>query len=414
MRILFLTNFYPPHERGGQEHSCRQIVEGMKQRGHETAVLTSMHGKNNEAVEENGVCRWLYLEMDLVPWRHSIIFFTQRKKREKENLRRLDYMLQQFQPDVVFVWGMWNLPRSLPAYVEKCLPGKVLYRFAAYWPTLPSQHELYWRTPGHNWLARLIKRGLGAIALSMLANEGPPPSLKFEHTMCVSAATRDKLVKAGVPVAGAQIIHTGLDVKPYLEDVVSHKNGKQHVDLLYAGRLCTDKGVETAVKAMTKLVFDYGFKNIKLSLAGWGTDEYVNQLQAIVAEENLTDYVTFLGLVPSDQMPTLLAKSDVLLVPSIWPEPFARIVLEGMASESVVVATPTGGTSEIVADRENGLLFAPGDADDLAQKVASLVGDPELWQQLANAGRQTVVQRFTADAMLNKIETYLQEIATGC
>jgi glycosyltransferase involved in cell wall biosynthesis len=76
-----------------------------------------------------------------------------------------------------------------------------------------------------------------------------------------------------------------------------------------------------------------------------------------------------------------------------------------------VVATPTGGTTEILTDGENGLLVVPGDAEDLAQKIVRLAADPELRRRLALAGQQTVVQRFTRTKMMDEIESYLQEVA---
>ena len=140
MRILFLTNFFLNHGSGGEEQSCLQVVEGLKQRGHTTLVLTSMHGTNNVPVEKDGIFRSLYLEMDLVPFRNSITFFTRRKARERHNLRCFERVLGQFEPDIIFIWGMWNLPRSLAASAEARFPDKVVYRFATYWPTLTSAH----------------------------------------------------------------------------------------------------------------------------------------------------------------------------------------------------------------------------------------------------------------------------------
>ena len=200
MRILFLTNFYLVHGSGGEEQSCQQVVEGLKDRGHTTLVLTSMHGTDNVSVEANGIYRSLYLEMDLVPFWHSVTFFTKRKAREKHNLQMFERVLQQFDPDIIFIWGMWNLPYSLPAFAEAKFPHKVVYRFATYWPTLPSQHEFYWRAPARNWYSRVIKQTLGRIALAMLSKETQKGPLAFRHAICVSAATRDVLVKAGVPV----------------------------------------------------------------------------------------------------------------------------------------------------------------------------------------------------------------------
>ncbi|MFQ5577905.1 MAG: glycosyltransferase family 4 protein [Anaerolineae bacterium] len=413
MRILFLTNFYPPHELGGQGQSCRQVVGELQARGHQTLVLTSMHGTNNRPVESAGVSRSLYLEMDLVPWRQSLTFFFKRNAREAHNLRRLRHLLAKFQPDVVFVWGMWNLPRSLPALAEAERPGKVLYRFADYWPTLPSQHEQYWRAEGRNWLAKLPKRVLAYIALKILAFDGEPPALKFEHAICVSAATRDILVKAGIPISNAWIIHTGLNAEQFMGSRQSNRVGSraENLNLLYAGRLSADKGVEVTIEAMTKLVFDHNLTRLRLSMAGSGSADYENHLRSLVNRAGLADYVSFLGRVPRQDMPALMGQFDILLVPSTWQEPFARVVLEGMSAGLAVVATPTGGTGEIVADGETGLLFTPGDAGELAQKIAALAADAQLRRRLAAAGRQTVAQKFTTTRMMNQIEACLQEIA---
>lgn len=408
MRVLFLTNFYQTEGGGGEEQSCRQVVEGLKQRGHTTLVLTSMHGTNNVPTAEDGVYRFLHLEMDLVPWRHSVTFFTRRKARERHTLDCFERVVEQFKPDIIFIWGMWNLPRSLPALAESRYPDKVIYRFASYWPTLPSQHSFYWSAPGQKWYSRPLKQAVATIALAMVRREEQQASLKFEWAMCVSAATRDILVEAGIPVSKARIIYTGLDVEQFLNlDKKQPRSGGQNLNLLYAGRLAPDKGIETAFQAMTKLVLEQGQQGIRMSLAGSGGPDYENYLHHLITEAGLTHYVTFLGWKRPEEMPKLLREFDVLLLPSTWPEPFSRAVLEGMISGLAVIATATGGTPEIISDGENGLLFRPGDPEDLAQKIARLVNDPELHGKLAICGKQTVMERFTVTKMMEEIESFL-------
>jgi glycosyltransferase involved in cell wall biosynthesis len=409
MRILFLTNFYPPFEIGGQERSCQQVVEGLSRRGHQTLVLTSTHGTYDRPDIADNVHRRLYLEMDLTPWRHSVNFFTDRKRRERQNEETLNSLLSEFQPDIVFIWGMWNLSRTLPAIAEARLPDGVVYRFAEYWPSLPSQHEFYWRAPGRKWYSRPIKSALGRVAMAMLNRESKGPPLQFKNTVCVSSATRDKLVELGVPVTQAKIIHTGIEV---------NANGMQRqrlmaprtMKLLYAGRFAVDKGIETAIYAMAELVKAQGRTSITLSLAGSGLVDYTAGLHQLVAELGLEQCVTFLGWVRHEDMPQLMQQHDALLVPSIWPEPFARAVLEGMAASLVIVATPNGGTKEIVIDGENGLLFPPGDSHALAATISRLADDPGLRHRLSDAGRQTITRGYTLDGMIDQYEDFLQGI----
>ena len=413
MRVLVVTNFYPPHELGGQGRSCEQVVEGLRRRGHQVVVLTSTHGANRP-IEEDSLFRALHLEMDLTPWRHGLNFFTQRKKRERANLNYFRQLSSTFKPDVVFVWGMWNLPRSLPAAIEAQFPGKVLYRFAEYWPTLPSQHEHYWRAPGRKWFVRLPKKALGSLALTLLAREQRQYPLRFEHAYCVSEATRDELVAAGVPVDHAHIIHTGLDVQAFAGVISAprrpHKDGTRPYRLLYAGRIHPQKGLETVIEALAGLAPDKRLPPIHFDIAGSGSDDYVAQLHSLIRRHALTPNISFLGQIPAAGMPALLQQAEMLVVPSLWTEPFARIVLEGMAAGAAVVAAASGGTSEIVEDGKNGLLFSPGDSAELAQQITRLILDPDLRHSVARAGYQTVCNKFTFDIMMDKIESLLESV----
>ena len=411
MRILFLSNFFPPYEIGGQERSCQEVIEGLHARGHECLLLTSMHGTNNLPKEEGYVRRWLYLEMDMTPFRHMLTFFTQRKQREAHNLQRFKQLVIEFRPDVVFIWGMWNLPRTLPALAEKLLPGRVAYRFAEYWPTLPSQHETYWKAPAKNPITFLPKWVMGKVALAMLAKDQQQIHLKFEHVMCVSAGTRQVLLDAGVPVAHARIIHTGLDFQKFTNGTPKRqKEADQPIKILYAGRLSVEKGVETVVQALAELINTRGVNHFQLSLAGSGQASYENELREKVSQLGLEHAVTFLGYRPSEEMPGLMQSCDILVVPSVWPEPFARVVLEGMINQMALVATPTGGTGEIVEDGHNGLLFPPGDSKALADRIVSL-SDPGLRLRLSEAGRKTVLEKFTKTKMMNDIEQLLKDAA---
>jgi glycosyltransferase involved in cell wall biosynthesis len=413
--VLLVTNFYPPHELGGQGKSCQQVVAGLQERGHETLVLTSMHGTDNVPVDEDGISRSLYLEMDLAAWRHSLVFFTSRRQREEANLARCAAVLQRFTPDIIFLWGMWNFPRSLPAFFEAQRPHAVAYRFAEYWPTLPSQHLMYWEEPGRTWFSRLPKRAVAAVARGLLARETRDVSLSFEHAYCVSAATRDWLVAAGIPVEHARVIHTGLDASSFLKNGPARQAtaAQEGLQLLYAGRLAREKGVESLIVALNCLVQEHGIDDVHLQIAGSGRPKYENELKALVQRLALQDHVTFLGSLPAAEIPDLMHRCHVLVVPSIWAEPFPRVVLEGMASGLVVVASTVGGTSEIVGDGENGLLFAAGESDRLAELLGLLNENESLRTRLAQRGRQTVVEEYTLAHMMDEIEDFLQGVALG-
>jgi glycosyltransferase involved in cell wall biosynthesis len=183
--------------------------------------------------------------------------------------------------------------------------------------------------------------------------------------------------------------------------------------LLYAGQLVRHKGVHTAIEAMARLVSKWKMEQIHLTLVGSGHPDYEAFLRRLVAQQGLQDYVSFQKPVSKDEIPGLYQQFDVLVFPSIYEEPFARVTQEAMASGLVVVGTTTGGTRELLRHGETGLTFDPEEADGLAEQLVRLITEPGLGRRLAQAGRQTVLADFTLDRMVTEIDAYLQDIANS-
>lgn len=114
-----------------------------------------------------------------------------------------------------------------------------------------------------------------------------------------------------------------------------------------------------------------------------------------------------MGRVPRSAMPAQLACHDVLVFPSQWPEPLARMTQEAMASGAVVIGTTTGGTGEILVEGETGLVFAPGDAGQLAERILQLRDDPALFGRLAGNAWKRVENQFDFRLMLDRTEAHL-------
>jgi glycosyltransferase involved in cell wall biosynthesis len=404
MRILFLSNFFPPARPGGYTQWCHEVAERLARRGHTIGVLTSCYEREKAPAGEHNIFRLLHLEGDL-NYYQPLHFFTRWKKQHRENLVALEQTVKDFAPDLIFVWGMWALSKALPALAEQLLPGRVVYYLSDYWASALDMHTTYWQSATQHGLMQTPKRVLGKVAMSMLAKEGQP-DLKLEHVICVSASVRDLLVEAGLPIQHALIIHGGTDVERFL-GIHRRDYASGHLKLLYAGQLVGHKGVHTAIEAMARLVNQQKLNQITLTLVGSGHPDYEAFLRDLVERERLHDFVTFHKPVSKEEMPVILQQSDVLIFPSIYEEPLARMTQEAMASGLIVVGTTTGGTKEILRDGETGLTFAPEDADGLANQLTRLISEPDLCCRLAEAGRQTVLENFTLDKMVNNIEAYL-------
>lgn len=406
MRILFLSNFFPPARPGGYTQWCHEVAEGLAGRGHTIGVLTSRHERAKAPAGERNIHRRLHLEGDLAYYR-PFHFFTQWARQQRENLAVLDQAVDAFAPDLVFVWGMWALSKALPARAEQLLPGRVVYFLSDYWPSAPDMHTAYWQPTSRQRWTRLPKHLLSKVAVSVLAREARPAP-KLERVICVSNRLRELLVEAGLPLQDARVIHGGTDVERFRS--VRERDGQiGRLNVLYAGQWAWHKGVHTAIEAMARLVNRQGVHRIRLTLIGSGHPDYETFLRGLVERERLGERVTFRVPAPRDEIPAVLQEFDALVFPSIYEEPLARITQEAMAAGLVVIGTTTGGTKELLREGQTGLTFAPEDADELAGQMVRLAAEPDLRRRLARAGRQAVLEHFTLDRMVDEIEAFLLE-----
>lgn len=152
------------------------------------------------------------------------------------------------------------------------------------------------------------------------------------------------------------------------------------------GRITHWKGQHVFLEAFARAFPDGQQRAIVLGDAMFGSEEqrYAGALRAQVEQLGVADRVGFRGF--RDDVFAELAEIDVLVHASITPEPFGQVILEGMAAGVPVVATRGGGPSEILSDGVNGLLYPPGDVQELARLLAVLDSDQELRERLAAAG----------------------------
>jgi glycosyltransferase involved in cell wall biosynthesis len=408
MKILYLTNFYPPHVVGGMERSCQAVVQGLEARGHVSRVLTSIFGVER-ASEEGPVMRKLRLQMDFVPAKNAWAFLNFRRQR-KANRRSLEEAISGFEPDAVFVWGMWNLDVELAFHAEALMKGRVLYRMADYWPTLPSQRRAYWQAKGQSGLATAMKRTLAPLALAYLKrDEGPSPALRQGY--CVSFAVRRRLVESGVPVGHWPVVYTGLDLSRFDGDPRTKWSGRQPVlKLLFAGRLVPQKGLETLLRALAEASTARPEASMELTVVGSGTSEYVDSLRREADRLGIQGITRFLGAVEHDAVARLMESHAVVVVPSVWEDPLPRVAMEAMAAGCVVIGSRIGGLEEIIEDGRSGRLFPPGDHRALAGILADVAKAESQLASMASNARQQAVGRFSQEAMLDRIEELLEGV----
>ncbi|MFK7803657.1 MAG: glycosyltransferase family 4 protein [Anaerolineae bacterium] len=410
MRILFISNFYPPYHRGGYEEWCHEIAQRFLSAGHEVRVLTSTFQPENAKDDPKNVFRQLNLEMEMSSLSNGLKFFTHRTQRLKESLAHVSQHIADFRPDAVLVWGMWNLPFDIPVMAEQLLPGRVMYYLGDYWPTLPPQFKNYWEAKPGNWLTAIPKTLLAIPAKIMLKRESRP-KLALEHGLFCSQYLQDELAANGVNFKNSQIVYGAIDTQPY-QELVSDRDelDDRPTQLLSISRLIPDKGVETIISALAQLKHEHQLRNLHLKIIGSGLPVYEAKLRQLVADNQLENEVTFVGTVPKNKIPGLYQAADIFLFASIWPEPFGRVIVEAMASDLVVVGTAVGGAAEILESGSNALTFTPDDASDLANHLKRLIEKPELKAQLTAQAKQDALEKFDLTRMFQQIEAQLASI----
>ncbi len=143
--------------------------------------------------------------------------------------------------------------------------------------------------------------------------------------------------------------------------------------ILYAGRLEHIKGVHVLLQAMRIVQREYGFP-VGLKLAGGGDEAYVDSLRRY-CEGNSVGDVEFVGSLNKDELMSLYSESLFSVIPSLWYDNLPNSGLESLSAGTPVIASNHGCFPELVTSGRNGLLFAPGSAEDLANAMIALLTD---------------------------------------
>ncbi len=154
---------------------------------------------------------------------------------------------------------------------------------------------------------------------------------------------------------------------------------------VYVGRLAPEKGIRTLLRAWTHDAVD-----IPLKICGDGP------LRAeVVRAAAANPRVEWAGRLGLEEVYETMGSAALVVVPSEWFEPFGRVVIEAYAKGVPVVASRIGALEELIADGETGLLVEPGNARDLAEKVAAVVARVATSKNMRHAARDAYLEGYT-------------------
>ena len=421
MKILVITNLYPPHHAGTFDVRCESAVNNLKLRGHQVRVLTSTHGmlaaQQGAEVERRLLLNGVY--------DHQLVTsYNELKKLETQNHVALRETIASFAPDVVHVFSLFGLSKSFLFHLRHCGVPTV-FDVADHWLTLEVRNDpwlRWWNHPAMNMSRKALelagqRNGIDDLAPTRLMKgydrmpelyaEKPLPNslnaFRFERIYFASPWLKEAAETAGFQVAHAEVIYPGIPTESFVSEV---KPGPAPVEkFLLVTPLHKRSGALTAVKAMQQL--HKSKVRVSLSIYGKGDSSYVAELRSLIALQQLpVEFLNVSNLVRD--LPAVYRRHDALLYTSEEPEPFSFTVLEAMAAGLPVVGTALGGTRELLRHGENAFTYAPGEAYELATRIQELQLSPALRTQMAETAQSEVLSNFNETAVTDRIEAFLE------
>jgi glycosyltransferase involved in cell wall biosynthesis len=247
-----------------------------------------------------------------------------------------------------------------------------------------------------------------------------PGLSKVDHFIAVSKQTKDSWVKLGIPETKASVVYNGIDTNKFkpsddLRKTRSELNIPDDAMIVsYVGRLNPEKGIEVLIKAVAMAVG----KGIKMHLFIAGNPRldlkedspearirYKQSLEQLVVKLGAGEFVHFLGHVPNTVM--LYQASDVNVVPSVWPDPCPRVVIEALATGTPVVASSIGGITEQLMPTFQDWLFEPGNHVQLLEVLLTLKDWRCSRPSISEQCRQHIFDNFSYQKMMDEIERIL-------
>jgi glycosyltransferase involved in cell wall biosynthesis len=163
--------------------------------------------------------------------------------------------------------------------------------------------------------------------------------------------------------------------------------------ILFAGRISRGKGIADLVQALAR----HPDVAEQIVLAGAAPDaEFESRLRSQISRSGHDDRIKFLGLLGEQALLEEFARASVLVLPS-YQETAPMVIQQAMAARLPVVATRVGGVPDLIEHETSGLLFDPGDVDELAILLLRLRENPDLGQRLATAAHRTAIESFGSE-----------------
>lgn len=411
MKIVFLQDDFPPQSFGGAGFSTYELALGMKRAGHEVSVITTVRKEDEAGESEYTGLRVFKIASDYNPrWR------MYRNINNVPVVRKVGALLKELQPDVVHI----NNVHYHLSY--RCFKVAKKYAKAVIFTARDTMSVFYGKLGTDRYLEHFDSRTTWQDHIKQVGKRYNPLHNFFtrrylalaDKRYAVSNALKDALTQNGIEDVG--VIHTGMRVEEWgaTEEEKSdfrklyNLEGKRIV--LFGGRLSEGKGGTKAFETLGEVCKEV--PDAVLLIAGKMdvTDEEMKRDSSALGIESR---VVVTGWIPREVVRVAYATADVVLVPSLYLDPFPRIVIEAMASGKPVVGTCYGGAPEIITDGVTGYVVNPQYPKEVALKIIELLRNRERAERFGKAGYERIERDFNLEDVVKKYIVVYESLVRG-
>jgi glycosyltransferase involved in cell wall biosynthesis len=430
MKILVITNLFPPQHAGTYDLRCQATTEALRTRGHEMFVLTSNYGLTSEQRDSETHRR---LRLNGIHGQPVVKEFRELQELEAHNHRVFWDAAEQFQPDLIHVWSLHGLSKSL-ILAFRAARRPCVFDVADHWLSQEMRDDPWlhwWNCEPAPFTHNVMRRSLELSGQRSRIDVGTPTRCQpgidrlpevfggekrvpvapdsighfhFKRLYFSSHSLKQGAVQAGFRVSHGEVIYPGVPTGRFMGDVKpSDQRVKKFVIVADMNR---QSGVATALHAIERLRQQK--PDVSLDVYGRGESDHMAQLRSQVVGRALpVNFQTVSNL--TKDLPAIFRQHDAYLHTVEWDEPFNTTFVEAMACGLPVITTTSGAMREIVRHGESALVCAPGDAEELAECMKTLCDDGALRRKLAEAGQEEALAKFNETTTVDQIENYLRE-----
>ncbi len=406
MRILFITDWFPPYSTGGAEQIVFNLVNGFKVKGYEVLVISTVQDQSRVENGKDGIYR-IYVSDYHPRWKaYRSLFNPLAVKKVKKIIR-------ETKPDIIHAhnlhyYSSYSVLKIAKKYCSKVFLtahdvqlfhyGKLIEFIDQ--ANLAVPQAFNYRVSIWQQLKRYQKR------YNPFRNAIIKHYLKYiDKIFAVSVALKDALNQNGI--SNVAVVHNGINLQDWQVDNKAVEQFKNKYNILnkkvvfFGGRLSSLKGGREIIKAM-KMVTS-SFPQAVLLVVG-RKDKYLQEISKFAQTEGVslinTDWLS------GKELAAAYWSSEVVVVPSVCFDSFPTVNLEAMACHRPVIATCFGGSRELVIDGQTGFIANPLDIKTMAEKIKIIITNQDLAKRLGNNGFARVKDHFTVEQQVAKLSQF--------